>query len=558
MRSEVFALIAAHSLAAKARRRAAGGACAVISAVLAASVAAALGAALYMLARSYLTVGGARASAPDERLFELLSAGLFAATLAVVAGAAAAAPKYFYDKTLCEVVGLCPVGRGRANVAACLALIPRVLALSLFCSLPVLVPLAIAAGKGAGFLFAGAACSLALGLVPLPLAVLLAFPLASAYEARGAARVCIALAAAAGISLFFVIYSRAFGYLTDAASSSPAAFFTVERVAVISEATARLYPASIAARALLGNGKAAGTLVALALLSLAAALAFANVLPRLPFKTPALKEPRFPLGAGARSALFRHEIILSLRKGGTGALLPFVLVPLVSLSLAFLCDRTAAGLLPVPVGGLSATAASLVSVATLGGGTAIARGKEFYIHAATLPVKAGTVARAALAAAAVRSGLCSALSAAALAAAGLASFSVAVSCFASSFAVSAASGMLACRAELMALARSGSGDGAGEGVYALSTLVFCALTVGGGVASAFLAVMGMSAPKPFVVSTIIALIVFLISLPVAFVGLDKAARRAVWGAVSGGERARECGGGAVSTRKVFSNARAGR
>ena len=273
---------------------------------------------------------------------------------------------------------------------------------------------------------------------------------------------------------------------------------------------------------------------------------------------PALKEPRFPLGSGARSALFRHEIILNLRKGGTNALLPFVLVPLVSMSLAFLCDRTAAGLLPVPVGGLSATAASLVSVATLGGGTAIARGREFYIHAATLPVKAGTVARAALAAAAVRSGLCSALSAAALAAAGLASFSVAVSCFASSFAVSAASGMLACRAELMALARSGSGDGAGEGVYALSTLVFCALTVGGGVASAFLAVMGMSVPKPFVVSTIIALIVFLISLPVAFVGLSKAARRAVWGAVSGGERARECGGGTASTRKVFSNARAGR
>ena len=558
MRSEVFSLIAAHSLAAKARRRAAGGACAVISAVLAASVAAALGAAMYMLARSYLTVGGARASAPDERLFELLSAGLLAAAAAAAAAGAAAAPKYFYDKTLCEVVGLCPVGRGRANVAACLALIPRVLALSLFCSLLVLVPLTVAAGKGAGFLFAGAACSLALGLVALPLAVLLAFPLASASEARGAARVCIALAAAAGISLFFVIYSRAFGYLTDAASSSPAAFFTVERVAVVSEVTARLYPASIAARALLGSGKAAGTLAALALLSLAAALAFANVLPRLPFKTPALKEPRYSLGSGARPALFRHELILNLRKGGTNAFLPFVLVPLVSMSLAFLCDRTAAGLLPVPVGGLSATAASLVSVATLGGGTAIARGKEFYIHAATLPVKAGTAARAALAAGAVRSGLCSALSAAALAAAGLASFSVAVSCFASSFAVSAASGMLACRAELMALARSGSGDGAGEGVYALSTLVFCALTVGGGVASAFLAVMGMSVPKPFAVSTIIALIVFLISLPVAFVGLSKAARRAVWGAVSGGERARECGGGAASARKVFSNARAGR
>ena len=558
MRSEVFALIAAHSLAAKARRRAAGGACAVISAVLAASVAAALGAALYMLARSYLTVGGARASAPDERLFELLSAGLLAATLAVAAGGAAAAPKYFYDKTLCEVVGLCPVGKGRANVAACLALIPRVLALSLFCSLPVLVPLAVAAGKGAGFLFAGAACSLALGLVTLPLAVLLAFPLASASEARGAARVCIALAAAAGISLFFVIYSRAFGYLTDAASSSPAAFFTVERVAVISEVTARLYPASIAARALLGNGKAAGTLAALALISLAAALAFANVLPRLPCKAPALKEPRLPLRSGARSALCRHEIILNLRKGGTNALLPLVLVPLVSMSLAFLCDRTAAGLLPVPVGGLSATAASLVSVATLGGGTVCARGKEFYIHAATLPVKAGTVARAALAAAAVRSGLCSALSAAALAAAGLASFSVAVSCFASSFAVSAASGMLACRAELMALARSGSGDGAGEGAYELSTLVFCALTVGGGVASAFLAVMGMSVPKPFVVSTIIALIVFLISLPVAFVGLGKAARRAVWGAVSGGEKTKGRDNGAASTQKVFSNARAGR
>ena len=266
------------------------------------------------------------------------------------------------------------------------------------------------------------------------------------------------------------------------------------------------------------------------------------MLPRLPFKAPALKEPRFPLGSGARSALFRHEFILSLRKGGTNALLPFVLVPLVSMSLAFLCDRTAAGLLPVPVGGLSATAASLISVATLGGGTAIARGKEFYIHAATLPLKAGTVARAGLAAAAVRSGLCSALSAAALAAAGLASFSVAVSCFASS----------------LALARSGSGDGAGEGVYALSTLVFCALTVGGGVVSAFLAIMGMSAPKAFLVSTIIALIVFLISLPVAFVGLGKVARRAVWGAVSGGERARECGGGAASTRKVFSNARAGR
>lgn len=557
MRSEVFALIAAHSLAAKARRRAAGGACAVISAVLAASVAAALGAAMYMLARSYLTVGGSRASAPDERLFELLSAGLFAATAAAAAGAAAAAPKYFYDKTLGEVVGLCPVGRGMAHIAACLALIPRVLALSLFCSLPVLVPLAIAAGKGAGFLFAGAACSLALGLVALPLAVLLAFPLAAASEARGAARVCIALAAAAGISLFFGIYSRAFGYLTDAASSSPAAFFTVERVAVISEVTARLYPASIAARAVLGDGKAAGTLAALALLSIAA-LAFANVLPRLAFKTPALKEPRFSLGTGARSALFRHELILNLRKGGTNALLPFVLVPLVSMSLAFLCDRTAAGLLPVPVGGLSATAASLVSVATLGGGTAIARGKEFYIHAATLPVKAGTVARAALAAAAVRSGLCSALSAAALAAAGLTSFSVAVSCFASSFAVSAASGMLACRAELMALACSGSGDGAGEGVYALSTLVFCALTVGGGVASAFLAVMGMSVPKPFVVSTIIALIVFLASLPVAFVGLSKAARRAVWGAVSGGERAIGRDNGAVSARKVFSNARAGR
>ena len=240
------------------------------------------------------------------------------------------------------------------------------------------------------------------------------------------------------------------------------------------------YPASIAARAALGNGKAAGTLAALALLSLAAALAFANVLPRLPFKTPALKEPRYSLGSGARSALFRHEIILNLRKGGTNALLPFVLVPLVSLSLAFLCDRTTAGLLPVPVGGLSATAASLVSVATLGGGTAIARGKECYIHAATLPVKAVTVARAAPIAAAVRSGLCSALSAAALAAAGLTSFSVAVSCFATSFAVSAASSMLACRAELRALARSGSGDGAGEGVYALSTLVFCALTVGGG------------------------------------------------------------------------------
>lgn len=558
MRSEVFALIAAHFLAAKARRRAAGGASAVISAVLAASVAAALGAALYMLARSYLTVGGSRASAPDERLFELLSAGLFAAVLAATAGTAAAAPKYFYDKTLGEVVGLCPVGRGMAHIAACLALIPRVLALSLFCSLPVLVPLAVAAGKGAGFLFAGAACSLALGLAILPLAVLLAFPLAAASEARGAARVCIALAAAAGISLFFGIYSRAFGYLTDAASSSPAAFFTVERVAVVSEVTARLYPASIAARALLGSGKAAGTLAALALLSIAAALAFANVLPRLAFKTPALKEPRFPLGSGARSALFRHEIILNLRKGGTNALLPFVIVPLVSMSLAFLCDRTAAGLLPVPVGGLSATAASLVSVATLGGGTAIARGKEFYIHAATLPLKAGTVARAAPIAAAVRSGLCSALSAAALAAAGLASFSVAVSCFASSFAVSAASGMLACRAELMALARSGSGDGAGEGVYALSTLVFCALTVGGGVASAFLALVGVSLPDPFAVSTIIALIVFLISLPVAFVGLSKAARRAVWGAVSGGERARECGGGAASTRKVFSNARAGR
>ena len=558
MRSEVFALIAAHSLAAKARRRAAGGACAVISAVLAASVAAALGAALYMLARSYLTVGGARASAPDERLFELLSAGLLAATLAATAGTAAAAPKYFYDKTLCEVVGLCPVGKGRANVAACLALIPRVLAVSLFCSLPVLVPLAVAAGKGAGFLFAGAACSLALGLVTLPLAVLLAFPLAAASEARGAVRVCIALVAAAGISLFFVIYSRAFGYLTDAASSSPAAFFTVERVAVVSEVTARLYPASIAARAALGSGKAAGTLAALALISLAAALAFANVLPRLPFKAPALKEPRSPLGSGARPALFRHELILNLRKGGTNALLPFVLVPLVSLSLAFLCDRTAAGLLPVPVDGLSATAASLVSVVTLGDGTAVARGKECYIHAATLPVKAVTVARAALAAAAVRSGLCSALSAAALAAAGLTSFSVAVSCFASSFAVSAASGMLACRAELMALARSGSGDGAGEGVYALSTLVFCALTVGGGVASAFLAVMGMSVPKPFVVSTIIALIVFLISLPVAFVGLSKAARRAVWGAVSGGEKTKGCDNGAASTRKVFSNARAGR
>ena len=546
MRSEVFALIAAHSLAAKARRRAAGGACAVISAVLAATVAVALGAALYMFARSYLIVGGARVSAPDERLLELLSAGLFAAAAAAAAGAAAAAPKYFYDKTLCEVVGLCPVGRGRANVAACLALIPRVLALSLFCSLPVLVPLAIAAGKGAGFLFAGAACSLALGLVPLPLAVLLAFPLASASEARGAARVCIALVAAVGISLFFVIYSRAFGYLTDAASSSPAAFFTVERVAVISEMTARLYPASI------------GTLAALALLSLAAALAFANVLPRLPFKTPALKEPRYSLGSGARSALFRHEIILNLRKGGTNALLPFVLVPLVTLSLAFLCDRTAAGLLPVPVGGLSATAASLVSVATLGGGTAIARGKEFYIHAATLPVKAVTVARAAPIAAAVRSGLCSALSAAALAAAGLTSFSVAVSCFATSFAVSAASGMLACRAELMALARSGSGDGAGEGARALSTLVFCALTVGGGVASAFLALVGVSLPDPFAVSTIIALIVFLVSLPVAFVGLGKAARRAVWGAVSGGERANECDGGAASARKVFSDVRAGR
>ena len=231
---------------------------------------------------------------------------------------------------------------------------------------------------------------------------------------------------------------------------------------------------------------------------------------------------------------------------------------LVSLSLAFLCDRTAAGVLPVPVGGLSATAASLVSVATLGGGTAIARGKEFYIHAATLPVKAVTVARAAPIAALVRSGLCSALSAAALAAAGLTSFSVAVSCFASSFAVSAASGMLACRAELVALARSGSGDGAGEGVYALSTLIFCALTVGGGGASAFLAVMGMSVPKPFAVSTIIALIVFLVSLPVAFVGLGKAARRAVWGAVSGGERAIGRDNGAVSARKVFSNARAGR
>lgn len=558
MRSEVFALIGAHSLAAKARRRAAGGASAVISAVLAASVAVALGAALYMLARSYLIVGGARVSAPDERLLELLSAGLFAAAAAAAAGGAAAAPKYFYDKTLGEVVGLCPVGRGRANVAACLALIPRVLALSLFCSLPVLVPLAVAAGKSAGFLFAGTACSLALGLVALPLAVLLAFPLAAASEARGAARVCIALVTAVGISLFFGIYSRAFGYLTDAASSSPAAFFTVERVAVISEVTARLYPASIAARAALGSGKAAGTLAALALLSLAAALALANVLPRLAFKTPALKEPRYSLGSGARSALFRHEIILNLRKGGTNALLPFVLVPLVSLSLAFLCDRTAAGLLPVPVGGLSATAASLVSVATLGGGTAIARGKECYIHAATLPVKAVTVARAALAAAAVRSGLCSALSAAALAAAGLTSFSVAVSCFASSFAVSAASGMLACRAELMALARSGSGEGAGEGVYALSTLVFCALTVGGGVASAFLAVMGMSVPKPFAVSTIIALIVFLASLPVAFVGLDKAARRAVWGAVSGGERAIGRDNGAVSARKVFSNARAGR
>lgn len=558
MRSEVFALIGAHSLAAKARRRAAGGVNAVISAVLAASVAAALGAALYMLARSYLTVGGARVSAPDERLLELLSAGLFAAAAAAAAGGAAAAPKYFYDKTLGEVVGLCPVGRGRANVAACLALIPRVLALSLFCSLPVLVPLAVAAGKGAGFLFAGTACSLALGLVALPLAVLLAFPLAAASEARGAARVCIALVTAVGISLFFGIYSRAFGYLTDAASSSPAAFFTVERVAVISEVTARLYPASIAARAALGSGKAAGTLAALALLSLAAALALAYALPRLAFKTPALKAPRYSLGSGARSALFRHEIILNLRKGGTNALLPFVLVPLVSLSLAFLCDRTAAGLLPVPVGGLSATAASLVSVATLGGGTAIARGKEFYIHAATLPVKAVTVARAAPIAAVVRSGLCSALSAAALAAAGLTSFSVAVSCFASSFAVSAASGMLACRAELRALARSGSGDGAGEGVYALSTLVFCALTAGGGVASAFLAVMGMSAPKPFVVSTIIALIVFLISLPVAFVGLGKAARRAVWGAVSGGEKTKERDIGAASARKVFSNARAGR
>lgn len=558
MRSEVFALIGAHSLAAKARRRAAGGACAVISAVLAASVAAALGAALYMLARSYLTVGGARASAPDERLFELLSAGLFAATAAAAAGAAAAAPKYFYDKTLCEVVGLCPVGRGRANVAACLALIPRVLALSLFCSLPVLVPLAVAAGKGAGFLFAGAACSLALGLAGLPLAVLLAFPLASASEARGAARVCIALVAAVGISLFFVIYSRAFGYLTDAASSSPAAFFTVERVAVISEATARLYPASIAARALLGSGKAAGTLVALALLSLATALAVASVLPRLRFTMPPAKTPRFPFGKGARSALFRHELILSLRKGGTGALLPFVLVPLVSMSLAFLCDRTAAGLLPVPVGGLSATAASLVSVATLGGGTAIARGREFYIHAAPLPVKAVSVARAALVAAAVRSGLCSALSAAALAATGLTSFSVAVSCFATSFAVSAASGMLACRAELAALARSGSGEGAGEGVYALSALVFCVLTVGGGVTSAFLALVGVSLPAPFAVSTIIALIVFLISLPAACLGLCKAARRAVWGAVSGGERTKGCDSGAVSARKVFSNARAGR
>ena len=558
MRSEVFALIGAHSLAAKARRRAAGGACAAISAVLAASVAAALGAALYMLARSYLTVGGSRASAPDERLLELLSAGLFAAAAAAAAGAAAAAPKYFYDKTLGEVVGLCPVGKGRANVAACLALIPRVLALSLFCSLPVLVPLAVAAGKGTGFLLAGAACSLALGLTALPLVVLLAFPLASASEARGAARVCIALVAAAGISLFFGIYSRAFGYLTDAASSSPAAFFTVERVAVISEVTARLYPASIAARAVLGSGKAAGTLAALAALSLATALALANVLPRLPFKTAALKEPRFPFGKGARSALFRHEITLSLRKGGTGALLPFVLVPLVSMSLAFLCDRTAAGLLPVPVDELSATAASLVSVVTLGGGTAIARGREFYIHAATLPVKAVSVARAALVAAAVRSGLCSALSAVALAAAGLASFSVAVSCFASSFAVSAASGMLACRAELAALACSGSGEGAGEGVYALSALVFCALTVGGGVASAFLALVGVSLPDPFAVSTIIALIVFLVSLPVAFVGLDKAARRAVWGAVAGGDRARESEGGAVSARKVFSNARAGR
>ena len=110
----------------------------------------------------------------------------------------------------------------------------------------------------------------------------------------------------------------------------------------------------------------------------------------------------------------------------------------------------------------------------------------------------------------------------------------------------------------MALARSGSGEGAGEGVYALSTLVFCALTVGGGVASAFLAVMGMSVPKPFAVSTIIALIVFLISLSVAFVGLGKAARRAVWGAVAGGDRTRECGDGAASTRKVFSNARVGR
>ena len=95
-------------------------------------------------------------------------------------------------------------------------------------------------------------------------------------------------------------------------------------------------------------------------------------------------------------------------------------------------------------------------------------------------------------------------------------------------------------------------------MYALSTLVFCALTVGGGGASAFLAVMGMTVPKPFAVSTIIALIVFLVSLPVAFVGLDKAARRAVWGAVSGGEKTKERDIGAASARKVFSNARAGR
>lgn len=433
-----------------ARRRALGRGCGVWSRLFSFAVAAVLAAAAGYVAFRFAEIyTGLRESGrivAEQRLSELLSAGIFLSVVLSLPTAAAGTASAFSDDGETAILAALPVRPSAIAAAKVLCAIPRQLACYAACLLVFSVAFGLAADKSAGDIVL---CALsALTLFPVvPLAGVLAAPLLRGWSAlKGRHAFLSAVLTLAVVGALFVAYAAGMGKMTEILSeNNPHALFNAERTAALSGVLGNLYPAVFAARAAAGDGAAAGIAAAVGatgallcglftafvlpktmktgaecLLSEKNALTLSKPSPRRSFRRRARCDESFaPSGgcadekngrslrrvarsdkSGGRtefSALLQREVRAAVGTGRGFALFsPLVLAPLVAGALSHIVLGAATRMLTFDLSFPVAFTVGAVAAVFFGGAaaSAVTADKAFFRVLGTLPVCPSRIAAA--------------------------------------------------------------------------------------------------------------------------------------------------------------------